>query len=68
MSGAHPALLALAEAAWEARQAAAAAAPVQPPLLESVKELVASCWAAQARLDAAQARANAALARHAGGR
>lgn len=52
----HPAMLALAALAWEAQQAA------QPPP-ETTAELVASCWAAQARLDTAQARAKAALDR-----
>jgi hypothetical protein len=58
----HPTLLAIAEVIWEAQQAQQATqAPPPPP--ETTAELVASCWASQARLDAAQARADAALAR-----
>lgn len=55
----HPAMAALAEAAWEARQGTVP----PPPPLGSLQELAASCWAAQARLAAAQAEAEVALAR-----
>jgi hypothetical protein len=63
VTAAHPALLALAEAAWQAQQAAQV--PPQPP--ETTAELVASCWAASARRREAQERAEAALARMSAG-
>lgn len=55
----HPTLLAIAEVIWAARQPVQGAGPAP----ETTAELVASCWATMARLDAAQARADAALAR-----